>query len=60
MDIISGCLKYYDDTDQNIGGGKRVINQWDKQAWVIFAAHTEYCNNSLFAKTLHDAILRTP
>jgi hypothetical protein len=60
MDIISGRLKYYDDTDQNAGGGKRVINQWDKQAWVIFAAHTEYWNNSLFAKTLHDAILRTP
>jgi hypothetical protein len=60
MDIISGRLKYYDDTDQREGGDKRVSNQWDRQAWVIFAAHTEYWNNSLFSKTLRDAILRTP
>ena len=60
MDIISGRLKYYDDTDQKAGGAKRVMNLWDKQAWVPFAAHTEYWNNSLFGKILREAILAIP
>jgi hypothetical protein len=60
MDIISGILKYYDDLDKKAGGRKRVKNLWDKQAWVPFAAHTEYWNNSLFSKILRGAILALP
>jgi len=57
MDIISGRLKYYDDTNKGTGGSKRVDNRWDLQAWVPFAAHTEYWQNTLFAKTLYDAVV---
>lgn len=39
---------------------QRVANKLDKDAWVPFAAHTEYWQNELFAKELYDAILSTP
>ena len=56
MDIISGRLRYYDDPNNEAGDTKRVENMWDRQAWVPFAAHTEYWQDALFAKELYDAI----
>lgn len=60
MDIISGRLRYYDDKDENEGGGRRVENMWDKEAWVLFAAHTEYWQNDLFAREVYKAVLNAP
>ena len=60
MDIISGRLRYYDDMDKTAGGGRRVANMWDKEAWVPFAAHTEYWQDDLFARQVYDAVLKTP
>jgi hypothetical protein len=60
MDIISGRLRYYDDKDPSEGGSQRVVNVWDKEAWVLFAAHTEYWEDALFAQLLYDAILSIP
>lgn len=60
MDIISGRLRYYDDKDENEGGGRRVENMWDKEAWVLFAAHTEYWQNDLFAREVYNAVLEDP
>lgn len=60
MDIISGRLRYYDDMNKTAGGGRRVANMWDKEAWVPFAAHTEYWQDELFARQVYDAVLNAP
>jgi hypothetical protein len=60
MDIISGRLKYYDEIDPGEGAGQRVENLWDREAWVPFAAHTEYWQNRLLAQTLYEAVVRLP
>jgi hypothetical protein len=60
MDIISGRLRYYDDMDKTAGGGRRVANMWDKEAWVPFAAHTEYWQDEMFAREIYEAVLNAP
>ncbi len=59
-DVISGKLSYYD-LAQDPGnspppGYNPVINKPDYQAWIPFAAHIQYWNNSTLREELFAAI----
>ncbi|HVP39930.1 MAG TPA: hypothetical protein VMS93_12180 [Candidatus Saccharimonadales bacterium] len=56
-DIISGCLRYYDNDDEPEAGiGRRVENRLDPDARTPLMAHNEYWDNPCLGDILHGAV----